>query len=198
MSFEFQGERFDTALSRVDRNKVYGRVRIDAINDAGESCRLMRIASDGRTLIPSGGVGQAYLTHEGRWIAQKELTATDVDGQDLTVHESSFQVITELSDDVGVDEYLEYTSRLTYIIEPDNVPLAVLDALQQGRIFMFWFNYRPSNNPDTGFLLLGEDGNIWLTAGQRVAIEWVSRPNVGSVISDEDDSNDDDLLDFGL
>jgi hypothetical protein len=190
---------FDSTIVRVDRNKIYGRIVADAVNDAGESCRLMRIASDGRTLIPSGGLGQTYLTQAGRWIAQKELTATDVDGRKLEQHESSFGVIIELSDEVSVDEYLEYTSRLVYLLEEAAIPMAVLDELREGRIFAFTFNYRASNNPDTGFLLLGADDDVWLTAGKRIDVEWVSRTHVGSVVDEDDSAEDeDDLLDFGL
>jgi hypothetical protein len=53
------------AMLKVDRGKLYGSRSIEALDAEGQRSTLATLASDGRTLIPTGGTAMAHLRPRG-------------------------------------------------------------------------------------------------------------------------------------
>jgi len=65
LEFEFGGEPFTLAITKVDRSKLYGRVKTETYDAHGQECTLATLARDGRTIIPYGGTASGYVNTEG-------------------------------------------------------------------------------------------------------------------------------------
>ena len=73
-------QSFKCAIDKVDRSKLYGSVEVETRDTCGLKCQLATLASDGRTLIQSGGIAFGYLGRDGEWLQRSELTAVDARG----------------------------------------------------------------------------------------------------------------------
>ena len=61
LEFVFKGESFKGALLKVDREALYGSVDVETRDRDGLKCSVVALASDGRTLIQSGGTAIAQF-----------------------------------------------------------------------------------------------------------------------------------------
>ena len=49
------GQEFPVSLVKVDRDKLYGSIEIEAFDEKGNAAELKVLAADGKTLIDKGG-----------------------------------------------------------------------------------------------------------------------------------------------
>ena len=49
------GQEFPVSLVKIDREKLYGTVEIEAFDEKGREASLRVLAADGKTLIDKGG-----------------------------------------------------------------------------------------------------------------------------------------------
>ena len=73
LEFDFGGETFTMAIHKVDRSKLYGRVKTETFDANDKECTLATLACDGRTIIPMGGTANGYVNTEGLWVRRDEL-----------------------------------------------------------------------------------------------------------------------------
>ena len=52
LEFDFGGNNFTMAIHKVDRSKLYGRVKTETFDANDKECTLATLARDGRTIIP--------------------------------------------------------------------------------------------------------------------------------------------------
>jgi len=162
------------AMVKVDRGKLYGSRSIETLDAEGQRCNLATLASDGRTLIPTGGTATAHLSPTGEWLENATLAALDGEGHPLAKHPSSFEQPILLKETVAEDHLLEHSIRLTYALEPEGGPNGDLAAaLAAGTIFTFPFSWRGGFDTDPAFLLQGEEGGAWLLIGDPNIIRLV-------------------------
>ena len=86
----YSGATVECAIEKVDRTSLYGFIDTETQDIDGRPCRLMTLASDGRTLIPSGETAFAYMSEDGKWIERSDLTPLDGAGNRLNTVASSF------------------------------------------------------------------------------------------------------------
>lgn len=162
------------AMVKVDRGKLYGSRSIETLDADGQRCSLATLASDGRTLIPTGGTAMAHLSPTGEWLESESLAAVDREGHPLAKHPSSFEQPIVLEETVAEDHLLAHSIRLTYALEPEaTLPGPLAAALAEGSIFTFPFSWRGGFDTDPAFLLWSEEGSAWLLIGDPNTIRLV-------------------------
>ena len=93
-----------------------------------------------------------------------------------------------------VDEFLNYSSRLVYVLGTDDeFDTKLAQELGAGKIFRFDFLYREGVSSDPAFLLSTTDGLIWMMVGKPSAIDFVGldQAAVCFVADDEDEEVED-------
>ena len=204
LEFEFGGEPFTLAITKVDRSKLYGRVKTETYDAHGQECTLATLARDGRTIIPYGGTASGYVNTEGLWVTRDELIPIDRDGQEIQEVDSSFSKPTLLETEVDIDTFLDHPIRLAYQLDPQtDISQVLLDKLAAGAIYQFPFSYRGGIYTDPAFLMLGEDDVLWMLIGQKSDIEFVGFEQAAICAAraeelGEDDSGETDAFDFDM
>ncbi len=199
---QFEGEESACHLAKVDRSKLYGYVEKEVMDENEGPCQLVTLASDGKTLIGSGGTTFAYFDPDGLWCDKSDLQPVDMDGEPITQAASSFRAPIELGDEVSPEDYLSYNIRSVYVLDsPEGFSAKLVEALEAGRIFQFPFSYRGGLDPDEGFLFRDSAGTIWLAIGKQAAIRLIGLAEVGAAVEQPEAEFEDDeldLMDFGL
>ena len=200
LDFTFAGETSACGLEKVDRRKLYGYVDSEVLDGADQKCELATLASDGRTIIPAGGIGLATFSPDGRWLDKSDLSAVDLEGNPIEPVESSFNAPIALEETASIEEYLSHNIRMVYALSAeDGISGKLLAELAAGKIFKFDFSYRGGLTADPSFLLEGKDGSVWMAVGSPTDIEFISYEQVGfAVPPDEDADEEDDGIDFGM
>lgn len=185
---------------KVDRAKIYGYIDVQALDEAGNACSLATLADDGCTVIGRGGTAFAHLDPEGAWLDKKTLKPVDPAGKPITPAPSSFNAPIRLVQQVPVDEYLSHNVKAVYLMQSEADLTALKKVLGGGAIFAFPFSFRGGLEPDVGFLLAGQDGNVFLAVGQPTKLHFIGLEQA-AVAADEEtvvEEDDDDSLDFGM
>jgi hypothetical protein len=104
------GEEFQVSLVKIDRDKLYGRIEIEAFDDKGRDASLRVLAADGKTLINKGGTSLATVNDKGDSVDRSELVPVDADGEKIEQVPSSFGQ-TNVLKPAEVADYLTILSR---------------------------------------------------------------------------------------
>ena len=160
----------------------------------GLRCEIQTLASDGRTLIPSGGTAFGYINPGGQWLERSELVAVDQRGARLNPVSSSFDVPLELENRTTPERFLDHSIRLSYALGAvDAVPTALARELDEGAIFKVDFSYRGGIGADPAFVMQGQDGTLWLLVGDEGDINFVGFAQAAGMAEGDSDAAADDL-----
>ena len=204
LEFDFGGETFTMAIHKVDRSKLYGRVKTETFDANDKECTLATLARDGRTIIPMGGTASGYVNTEGLWVTRDELIPIDRDGKEIEEVASSFSAPTPLTQEVDIDTFLDHPIRLAYQLEAQTeMDVGLKAKLKAGAIFQFPFSYRGGIYFDPAFLMQGEGETLWMLIGQKSDIEFVGFEQAAICAArcdelGEDDSGETDAFDFDM
>lgn len=205
LNFEYKGEAFDLELLKVDRSKLYGEVDLETFDSNDKKCRLATLARDGRTIIPYGGTTSGYLNQDGHWIERDELVPVTLKGEKLPEVPSTFDITSALDNEVSIEEYLDHSIRLSYLLKADGaINDAFLEALKGGAIFRIEFSYRGGSFADPAFLIAGDDDLIWLMIGEPGEVEFIGYEQAaicaahGEEETDDDEDDADTAFDFDM
>lgn len=192
------GQEFPVRITKVDREKLYGAIEIEAFDENGNEAFLRVLASDGKTLIDKGGTALAVLSEDGDWIDRRSLIALNQDGDQIEPVPSSFN-ITNLLSPATVEEYLSVIVKSVYVI--DSVDEAELDYLKShlsgGDIFKFKFSFRGGLEFDSAFLLSNKEG-IFMVTGTDARLQFLKLSQERILDSIEEQEISADELDFDL
>jgi hypothetical protein len=197
--FQFGGKDFAFQLNKIDRSKLYGYKEMDVVADDGLRCELATLADDGCTVIGRGGTGIGQLTVDGLWSDKKKLKPIDIEGKPmLPVLASNTAPIPLVKKATWVD-YLSHNIRLVYHLTSDGIIDELFEELKKGTLFSFPFSYRGGLVADAGFLLVGEDGNVFLAVGSPAAIEFIGLQQPAPVVEEETvEEEESDDMDFDM
>jgi len=191
--FSLAGTDYGAAPVKLERKKVYGWTDTVATDRSGEVCGSAYLSPDDALIIPSGGLKQAVVDDEGRWVEKSELTAYDEDGQTvLTVFPSSFDAPIELKKKATMEEFLDNDWEAVYQLVNADLAAAVGDD-----IYKFDFNYRASTNHNDGYLINTPAG-LFLFAGDRQEFPLVSLAEETTIDDTEEPEEEIDELDFSM
>lgn len=203
LTFNYKKKQFAAALIKVDRNQLYGSVRVLTQSAENERCTLATLAIDGKTLIPRGGTAMGYVNTDGEWITRKQLQPVNLLGERLTEVPSSFDNVIELKKTVSPETLLDHNVRLAYCLEADTgFPKSFINALKSGKLFQFGFSYRGGVDQDPAFVLTDEAEQIWMLVTSVNDIQYISLEQAALCGTNADDDSEDDdesdTLDFGM
>jgi hypothetical protein len=192
------GQEFPVSLVKVDRDKLYGSIEIDAFDEKGNAAELKVLAADGRTLIDKGGTALSTVNEEGVSVSRTDLKALDADGDEIEPVPSSFDAPNVLKS-AKIDEYLSQVVKSIYLLQPSGD--SDLDYLQShlsgSQIYTFPFSYRGGLEYDSAFLV-GADENAFMIVGKPAAIQFVKLNEGATLDSVEEQEISADELDFDL
>ena len=137
------GHEFPVNLVKIDRERLYGAVEIEAVDEKGKPAEIKVLAPDGKTLIEKGGTALATVTEDGSSVERSQLIAVDAEGEPVEPVPSSFAGPNVLAS-AKTDDYLSQIVKSVYAVEPaDGQPLDFLrDHLDSGQMYSFPFSYR--------------------------------------------------------
>jgi hypothetical protein len=191
----FNETEFIFQLNKIDRSSLYGHVDLETQDEEGRPCKLVTLAGDGKTLIGSGGFSIAYLSPDGEWCDKSDLKPVDMNGTEIKPVLSTLKTKVRLEQKASVDEYLSHNIRSVYRLDCYNDTGKLSEELGKGTIYSFPFSYRGGLEADTGFLLTGMDGGIFLCVGNKTQIEFIGFRQMEVV---EPDEYTEEELDFGM
>lgn len=200
LEFVFKGQSFKGAIVKVDRAALYGLVDVETRDRAGLKCFVAALASDGRTLIQSGGTAIAQFRPDGRYLERADLVPVDARGNRLNSVPSSFDAPIELEMRTTTERFLDHSIRLSYAIDAEGpMPAALVGELETGAIFKFDFSYRGGTSADPAFMLKGADGTLWMLVGHENNLNFAGLAQTAG-LGDTDEPGDagDDDLDFEM
>ncbi|MEJ7848226.1 MAG: hypothetical protein WKF92_09080 [Pyrinomonadaceae bacterium] len=192
------GHEIAVQLIKLDREKLYGDVEIEAFDDKGKPATLKVLAADGMTLMDKGGTALATVNEDGDSISRTDLVALDADGEKIDPVESSFGKPNVLKR-ATADDYLAQMVKTTYVLQPaEGSDINFLyDHLSADQIYSFPFSYRGGLEFDNAFLL-GKSDTAFMVVGKQAELQFV-RLNQASVLDSVEEAEiSADDLDFGL
>ena len=196
--FKFGGGEAAFQLSKIDRSKLYGYKELEVLDQRGRRCELATLAGDGHTVVGRGGAALATLDADGCWAEKSQLKPVDIEGKEITPVASSYAAPIDALQACSVDEYLQHNIRLVYQLEAEGGVAALRDELKQGTIFKFPYSYRGGLEADAGFLLSGEDGNLFFAVGNPTKVEFIGLAQVAVVTDEDPETEEMDLMDFDM
>ncbi len=196
--FQLGDRDLSFTLNKVDRSKLYGYKEMEALAEDGHRCELATLADDGCTVVSRGGTGIGQLSADGHWCDKQRLKPVDPDGKEITPVPSSFSAPIRLFETASVGDYLNHNIRLVYHVTSEDNIADLVAELKKGTIFSFPYSYRGGLAADAGFLLLGEDDQVFLAVGNPTKLEFIGLQQLPAVDEKEDDEEEADTMDFDM
>jgi len=196
--FQWGDEELPFTLNKVDRSKLYGYKDLEVLDEDGRPCELATLAEDGRTVVGRGGTGLGALDADGCWADKSRLTPVDLEGEVIKPVPSSYSAPVKLFDTVTPDEYLRHNIRLVYQLETEHEIATLREELARGTIFSFPYSYRGGLEADAGFLLLGEDGSLFLVVGSPTDVQFIGLQQTAAIVEEDETADETDLMDFDM
>jgi hypothetical protein len=192
------GEEFPVQLQKIDRERLYGDIEIEAFDEDGNEAYLQILDSDGKTLIATGGTSLATLDEDGNSVDRKKLIPITSEGEEIEPVPSSFSA-PNLLYEATIDEYLSHTVKSVYILTPpegSNFDL-LEDVLSGDSIYKFDFSYRGGLEYDTAFLV-GNDKTVFMIIGVNSNLQFVklNQPSVLEPVEEQEISGEE--IEFDL
>lgn len=192
------GQEFQVTLVKIDREKLYGKIDIEAFDDKGREANLRVLAADGKTLIDKGGTALATITDKGDSIDRNDLVPVNADGEKIEQVQSSFTQ-TNILEPATVEDYFLQIVKSVYIVGPyENAKISDLhDQLSTGEIYTFPFSWRGGVEYDNAFLI-GADGEAFMVVGKKAEFQFIKLNQAAVLENTEEEEISADDLDFDL
>ena len=192
--FKLAGTEYGAAPVKLERKKIYGWTDTVATDRNGDVCNSSYLSPDDALVIPSGGLKQAVVDDDGRWVEKSALVAYSEDGSEvLPVLPSSFDAPIELKVKATAEEFLDNDWESVYqLVNPD------LAAAVGDDIYKFDFCYRGGTNHNEAYLMATPAG-LFLFAGDRQEFPLVSLAEETTIDDTEEPVEEEiDDLDFSM
>ncbi len=193
--FKIGGTSFKAALSKVDRDKVYGWSEEKYLDPQGEPCIWATLLNDGKTLVASGGTAQKTLNAEGDEISKSDLVALLPDGSKAELQKSIYEQPVELNGDYGIDDLLRLEVKSVYQLSITEGAQEIQSALKKDPVLYFKFNYRTDYEADDAFLI-AQGEHIFILTGILQEFQYALPDKPAVVEAEETDSSAD--IDFNM
>jgi hypothetical protein len=192
------GHEFPVTMVKIDRDKLYGSIEIEAFDEKGNEASLRVLAADGKTLIDKGGTALTTVNAKGTSIDRSALTAVDENGDKIEPVPSSFNEPNVLKK-ADADDYLAQIVKSVYLLQPaegGDIDY-LLDHLGAKQIYSFPFSYRGGLDYDQAFVL-GADNSAFMIVGRPAEIEFLKMNQSTALDSTDEQEVSVDDLDFDL
>lgn len=193
------GREFPVSLTKIDRDKLYGSVEVEAFDEKGREASLRVLAADGRTLIDKGGTALTTVNEKGTSVDRTSLRPVGEDGDEIEPVQSSFNAPNVL-DRATSDDYLAQMVKSVYLVQPPDEGGDIkylLDHLDGEQIFTFPFSWRGGIDYDKAFVL-GADSEAFMVVGKQAEFKFLRLNQAVTLDSSEEQEISEDDLDFDL
>lgn len=192
------GREFPVTLVKIDRDKLYGSIEVEAFDEKGREASLRVLAADGKTLIDTGGTALATVNEKGNSVDRTSLSAVDADGDTIEPVPSSFNEPNVLKN-ADIEDYLSQMYKSVYVIQPpeDGDIKYLLDHLDGDQIYTFPFSWRGGLDYDTAYVL-GSGDDAFMVVGKPAEFEFLRLNQAVVLDSVEEQEISADDIDFDL
>jgi hypothetical protein len=192
------GVEYPVSIQKVDRDKLYGKIEIEAFDEKGREAELRVLAADGKTLINKGGTALATVTDKGDSVDRNELVPINEEGDEIEQVPSSFNQNNILKK-ADAEDYLMQIVKSVYLLSPfedaDISPL--IDQVTAGQIFYFPFSYRGGIEYDSAYVI-GNSKDAFIVTGKQADLEFIKLNETAVLENTEEEEISVDDLDFDL
>jgi hypothetical protein len=171
--FTLDGETSSFGLTKVDREKLYGRKERVVVDENGVACAIAHLLSDGDTVVPPGGTTALYVDSHFQAVERSALKAVDATGNPLPIVPSTLGVPVPLKH-VDARRVLDHMVGGVYQLEPEELGANLRAALEAGQLFEGRYNYREGYDDSAAFLLKNDQG-IFALIADRLDFEFLQR-----------------------
>lgn len=192
------GQEIPAQLRKIDREKLYGNIEIEAFDQEGNEAFLKILDADGKTLIDTGGSSLSTLDEDGNSVDRKNLIPINSDGEEIKPVPSSFSAPNPLYK-ATIEEYLSHAVKSIYILTPaEDSNFDLLEDLLSGpTIYKFDFSYRGGLEYDKAFLIVKEK-TVFMIIGVNTTLQFVklNQPSVLEPVEEQEISGEE--IEFDL
>jgi hypothetical protein len=190
--------KFAAALTKVDRDKVYGFIELKVEDDSRKPCNLGSILDDGKTLVLNGSTALKTVDSKFNELEKKQLKVVYQNGEDAILVPSSFDAEVKLFETSFDDLFnLELSSVYQLDFEDSKILKATSEYLAGCKPLRFIFNYRADYEGADAILITNSEGVFALT-GRIIDFPFLSNKLATTVESILVENEEDDEMDFGM
>jgi len=194
--FSINGQSIMAELKKVDRKKIYGWSTIEVFDENGSKCKLAGLA-EGQFVMPSGSTALVTLNAKGEAVSKSTLVGVDSNGKKVEKVPSIYDEKVMLRE-ATIDEYLSTAVKSVYQLKVDENKEALLDELNNGKVYYFVFNYRADYEGDDAFLI-SNGTDVFAVTGMSADLEFIGlEDNEQELVSEETEAVEDDDMDFAM
>jgi hypothetical protein len=193
------GQETAVSILKVDRERLYGDIEIEAFDEKGKPASIKVLAADGRTLLDKGGTALATIDEDGNSVSRAQFRPVDMNGDPIETVPSSFGQ-TNILERASPDEYLSQVVKSVYLLQPaEGSDLDYLvDHLSAGQMFRFQFSYRGGVEHDSAFVVGNDKADAFMVVGRDAALQFVRLNQAAVLDSTEEMEISGEELDFEL
>jgi hypothetical protein len=190
------GVEYSVSITKIDRDKLYGRVEIEAFDEKGLEASLRVLAADGKTLIDKGGTALTMINDKGDSIERSELTPVNIEGKPIEQVPSSFNEKNILKP-ADVEDYFTQIIKSVYLVGSyeENSIKDLQDTLSDGRMYTFPFSWRGGIEHDNAYIL-NSGGDLFMVVGKQADFQFVKLNQAVTLDASEEEEITGDDLDF--
>ncbi|MBT6438651.1 MAG: hypothetical protein HOK72_03025 [Flavobacteriales bacterium] len=194
--FSINGQSIMAELKKVDRKKIYGWSTIEVFDENGSKCKLAGLA-EGQFVMPSGSTALVTLNAKGEAVSKSTLVGVDSDGKKVEKVPSIYDEKVMLRE-ATIDEYLSTAVKSVYQLQVDENKEALLNELNNGKVYYFVFNYRADYEGDDAFLI-SNGTDAFAVTGMSADLEFIGlEDNEQELVPEETEAVEDDDMDFAM
>jgi hypothetical protein len=197
LNFILQKTTFSAAITKVDRDKVYGFVQEQALDNQGEACLTANLLDDGQTLVLPGATALKTVIDAYTEVDKKLLKTVYMDGSDAVLVPSSYDAPIVLQD-AGINALFNLEVSTVYLLSFDDaaVKASMLNHFTQHEVYRFVFNYR-ADYEGADALVLAAQNEIFVLTGRMLEFEFLKNTTLLPAI-EQDAEAEDETMDFGM
>ena len=194
--FSINGLSVMAELNKVDRKNIYGWSTIEVFDQNGSKCKLAGLA-EGQFVMPSGSTALVSLNSKGETVSKDTLIGVDSDGKKVEKVPSIYDQKVMLRE-ATIDEYLSTAVKSVYQLQVDENKEALLNELNNGKVYYFVFNYRADYEGDDAFLI-SNGTDAFAVTGMSADLEFIGlEDNEQELVPEETEAVEDDDMDFAM
>ena len=193
--FSINGHSVKAELKKIDRKKIYGWSTIDVFDEKGSKCKLAGLA-EGQFVMPSGSTALVSLNLKGEAVSKSSLVGVDSAGKKVEKVPSIYDQKVMLRE-ATLDEYLSMAVKSVYQLQIDENKEALINELNDGKIYYFVFNYRADYEGDDAFLV-SNGTDVFAITGMSSELEFIGLEDNEQELVTEDTAEVEDDMDFAM
>ena len=178
------------AISKVDRKKLYGFKKRIYLDEKGKECGRANLEEETGIIFKNSDISSCYVDQKGNFLDKKELEAIDENGKKVKKEDSTLGQEVKL-ETLTIEDALNLKVNSVYALEPKNFDAKLKNALDQGGLFGFKFNYFADFKLEDA-LLLKSDKNYFALIGRSTTCHWIGE-DTSDVPEDIEEFEDNDL-----